>query len=234
MNEHSPSEPARAHTPPSPPRSFVERRPSALELLREDDDRIATELPQILPPAHYDDLRQRELSVDDGWTLRPQVQRAQTQEEIDEEEAHRRLGLRYHHYKLVRKQKKWYHFFTTWWSRHVNIKVDVATRRDHLALERTFLSYLRTSLALSMIGVTIAQLFRLQHSPAPSAIFGYFVAGEPLAGCFIAAAVVVVLVGAVRFWRQQTAMVRGKVWAGGWEVYLTMGLSIAVSDGAPS
>jgi uncharacterized membrane protein YidH (DUF202 family) len=82
-----------------------------------------------------------------------------------------------------------------------------------------------------MTGVVIAQLFRLQKSKTPSTKFGYFVSGEPLAACFITSAIVVVLIGAVRFWRQQGSMVRGKIWAGGWEVYATMGLSVALCMG---
>ena len=38
--------------------------------------------------------------------------------------------------------------------------------RDHLALERTFLAWLRTSLAFSSIGIAITQLFRLNTSLA--------------------------------------------------------------------
>lgn len=37
-------------------------------------------------------------------------------------------------------------------------------------------------------------------------------------------AIVVLLVGAIRFWRLQRALVRGKAMAGGWEVSLVMGL----------
>ena len=102
--------------------------------------------------------------------------------------------------------------------------------RPHKALERTYLGYLRTSLALSMTGVTIAQLFRLQHSYHPDAEFGFFVTGKPLAACFIGAAIVVVGLGAIRFWRQQSAMSRGKVWAGGWEVKVIMVLAVLVSS----
>jgi len=97
-----------------------------------------------------------------------------------------------------------------------------------LALERTFLGYLRTSVALSMTGIVIAQLFRLQHSYSPNQTFGFYVAGIPLAGCFILAGMVVVVLGAIRFWRQQRAMVRGKVWAGGWEINVIMAGSILV------
>ncbi|GAD95143.1 hypothetical protein ANI_1_316084 [Paecilomyces variotii No. 5] len=39
-----------------------------------------------------------------------------------------------------------------------------STARDHLALERTFLAWLRTSLAFASIGIAITQLFRLNSS----------------------------------------------------------------------
>jgi uncharacterized membrane protein YidH (DUF202 family) len=80
-----------------------------------------------------------------------------------------------------------------------------------------------------MTGVTITQLFRLQHTYDPSATFGFYVVGIPLGACFIIGAMVVVFLGALRFWRQQSAMVRGKVWAGGWEVNVIMIGSILVS-----
>jgi uncharacterized membrane protein YidH (DUF202 family) len=88
------------------------------------------------------------------------------------------------------------------------------------ALERTFLGYLRTSLALSMIGVVVAQLFRLQHSPTPNSIFGFYVLGKPLACICQGAAIYSLLLGAYRVWRIQNAMVRGKTIAGGFEVFL--------------
>ncbi|KAK8164223.1 hypothetical protein IWX90DRAFT_505224 [Phyllosticta citrichinensis] len=96
------------------------------------------------------------------------------------------------------------------------------------ALERTFLGYLRTSIALSMTGVILAQLFRLQHSLHPDAHLGFFVLGIPLASTFIACAIAVALLGAFRFWRQQSAIVRGKVLAGGWEVLVIMVGSLLV------
>jgi len=87
-----------------------------------------------------------------------------------------------------------------------------------VALERTFLGYLRTSLALSMVAVIIAQLFRLQHVETPNRVFGFFALGIPLACVCTGAAIVVLLLGAYRFWRQQNAMLRGKIHAGGWEM----------------
>jgi uncharacterized membrane protein YidH (DUF202 family) len=80
-----------------------------------------------------------------------------------------------------------------------------------------------------MTGVVIAQLFRLQHTLTPNLSFGFFVLGIPLAASFIGFGMVVLLLGAFRFWRQQNAMVRGKVFAGGWEVGVVMCGSIVVS-----
>lgn len=41
---------------------------------------------------------------------------------------------------------------------------------------------------------------------------------------------VVVTLGGWRFWRQQNALVRGKIHAGGFEIYLTMFLVFSVSS----
>lgn len=50
--------------------------------------------------------------------------------------------------------------------------------RDHLALERTFLAWLRTSLAFASIGIAITQLFRLNTSIQTKAQ-GFSVGGVP-------------------------------------------------------
>ena len=97
------------------------------------------------------------------------------------------------------------------------------------ANERTFLGYLRTSLALSMLGITVAQLYRLQHSAVPDAKLGYFILSKPIAGLFQCSAITVVIVGSVRFYRQQHAMSVGKVHVGGWEILTIMGLVFLVS-----
>lgn len=81
-----------------------------------------------------------------------------------------------------------------------------------------------------MVGALIAQLFRLQPSPNPDPVLGYFVLGIPLAAVFICAAIVVTVLGAWRFWRQQNAMVRGKIHAGGWEILVIMVGSLLVSS----
>jgi uncharacterized membrane protein YidH (DUF202 family) len=109
----------------------------------------------------------------------------------------------------------------------VALKFDVRLRCANCgavtANERTFLAYLRTSLVFSMLGVLIAQLYRLQHSPSPGVVFGYYLLSLPLSILFQCAAVLVLLLGCIRFYRQQAAMARGKVHAGGWDLYTLMG-----------
>ncbi|KAK7725988.1 hypothetical protein SLS57_003577 [Botryosphaeria dothidea] len=128
--------------------------------------------------------------------------------------------------QLSRQRVGWTDVVGRWWRRNVSVTVAASGMRDHLALERTFLGYLRTSIALSMTGVIIAQLMRFQHAPNPDPRFGYYVLGKPLAVVFIVAAIIVVALGAIRFWRQQNAMVRGKVHAGGWEILAIMAGSL--------
>jgi hypothetical protein len=68
--------------------------------------------------------------------------------------------------------------------------------------------------------VTIAQLLRLSAGKAE---------GTWLATAFVGGAVVVSIAGAIRFWRQQMAMVRGSVFAGGWEMGIICLVAVAVS-----
>ncbi|KAJ8066153.1 hypothetical protein OCU04_005244 [Sclerotinia nivalis] len=106
------------------------------------------------------------------------------------------------------------------WRHQISVTVDHVACRDHLAVERTFLAYLRTSLALSMLGVSVAQLFRLQHSPTPNPLLGFFVLGKPLACICQVAAITTLLIGIIRSWRHQNAIVRGKALSGGFEVII--------------
>lgn len=99
-----------------------------------------------------------------------------------------------------------------------------------IANERTFLGYLRTSLALAMLGVIIAQLYRLQHSPHPDPTLGFFVLSKPISCIFHASAICVALLGSVRFFRQQHAMAIGSVHVGGWEI-LVIGVYVLLVSG---
>ncbi|GES64904.1 hypothetical protein ATEIFO6365_0009039900 [Aspergillus terreus] len=104
------------------------------------------------------------------------------------------------------------------WTRNVVMTVPQKNNRDHFALERTFLAYIRTSVMIAMQGVLVAQLFRLQHILVPDVELGYYQVGIPLSVTFHGIAMLVALLGAARFWKQQHAMALGTVYAGGWEV----------------
>ncbi|KAL4934143.1 uncharacterized protein BDV17DRAFT_1685 [Aspergillus undulatus] len=64
---------------------------------------------------------------------------------------------------------------TPWYSRiadrygSLELENKGSVARDHLALERTFLAWLRTSLAFASIGIAVTQLFRLSNTTTESA-----------------------------------------------------------------
>ena len=88
------------------------------------------------------------------------------------------------------------------------------------ALERTFLAYHRTSLAISVLSVVVAQLNVLQHSHSPDPVFGFYVLGKPLAAAMQVIAIVVSLMGMARWWGWQQSLLRGKAVSGGWQLSL--------------
>jgi len=81
-----------------------------------------------------------------------------------------------------------------------------------------------------MLGVVIAQLYRLQHSQSPDPTFGYYVLSKPISCIFHASAICVALLGSVRFFRQQHAMAIGKVQAGGFEIMIIGVYVLLVSE----
>ena len=99
---------------------------------------------------------------------------------------------------------------------------------SHTANERTFLGYLRTGQAFSMTGIFIAQLMRLQNSPTPSRGVSSFDVGIPLSSICQLMAIIITLVGAIRFLKLQKRMALGWAISGGWEIILIWGLSFAV------
>jgi uncharacterized membrane protein YidH (DUF202 family) len=120
-------------------------------------------------------------------------------------------------------------FLNALWRREVSIRVETRASRDHLANERTFLAWLRTSIALSMIGILTTQLFTLQATRLPDMNLSFFVLGVPLGSVCQAAALFNIIIGAHRFWRHQKTIVTGRACAGGWEILLIGGLVTIVS-----
>ncbi|GAC73729.1 D-3-phosphoglycerate dehydrogenase [Moesziomyces antarcticus T-34] len=112
--------------------------------------------------------------------------------------------------------------------------------RDHLASERTFLAWLRTSLSLVSIGIAVTQLFQLPslvgtpdaHDGAgyldfestllgqdavlpPHILLSQRLAsiaklGKPLGGSFILLGVIALGLGCYRYFAVQATLVRGK------------------------
>lgn len=133
------------------------------------------------------------------------------------------------------------------WTRHVSITVPQKSNRDHFgmlcsghavgnlidmikALERTFLAYIRTSTVIAMQGALVAQLFRLQRPLTKVDRLSFHEVGIPLSVAYHFVAVIITLIGAFRFWRQQNAIAREKVYAGGWELNSVGILLFAVSS----
>lgn len=81
---------------------------------------------------------------------------------------------------------------------------------------------------LAMVAIAVAQFFRLEDDLNVHG-FGLYRASKGLAGMLLGSAIAILLTGAYRFWKQQNAMVRGKIWAAGWELHFVGVLMIAVS-----
>ncbi|KAF9576694.1 hypothetical protein EC968_005467 [Mortierella alpina] len=90
--------------------------------------------------------------------------------------------------------------------------------RDHLANERTYLAWLRSSLSLITVGVAITQLFRLQNTssslgsptqPTPELI-KVSELGRPLGGSFIALGILFLWLGTSRYFHSQSVLSYGQ------------------------
>lgn len=99
------------------------------------------------------------------------------------------------------------------------ICLGVDSLADDLCTERTFLAWLRTSLAFASIGIAITQLFRLNTtiSPQPdstvtpsSSAIHFRSLGKPLGAAFLGISIVVLLIGFHRYFEAQHWVTRGK------------------------
>lgn len=123
--------------------------------------------------------------------------------------------------------------YTNWWNgtwkmsrnfKSLNLKNEGSVARDHLALERTFLAWLRTSLAFASIGVAVTQLFRLnisrQNSDSGNDITTTLIIneasdrirklGKPLGTTFLMISIITLLLGFKRYFEGQYWIIQGK------------------------
>ncbi|RHZ89936.1 hypothetical protein Glove_9g281 [Diversispora epigaea] len=93
------------------------------------------------------------------------------------------------------------------WDPSLKLKNTASVARDHLANERTFLAWLRTSLSFISIGVAITQLFRLTSIDKSH---GGDKLGKPLGISFIILGSVFLTFGIYRYFHSQYLMTCGQ------------------------
>jgi len=78
--------------------------------------------------------------------------------------------------------------------------------RDHLASERTFLAYMRTSLAIASSGVALIQLFSAASHTSLQKISVYV---RPLGASTVIVGLLVLFIGITRYFTVQVALTKG-------------------------
>lgn len=96
----------------------------------------------------------------------------------------------------------------------VKLENSGATARDHLANERTYLAWLRTSLTFASIGVAVAQFFKLQTTSTKAMKedqpFSVRKLSTVLGGLFVASGLIVITCGVFRYFNTQRLLQHGK------------------------
>ncbi|KAI9462986.1 hypothetical protein HD554DRAFT_2125907 [Boletus coccyginus] len=75
--------------------------------------------------------------------------------------------------------------------------------RDHLASERTYLAYVRTSLATASAGVALVQLFTLSSTGSVAKF------AKPIGATIILFGIIILVLGVFRYFTTQSSLIRG-------------------------
>jgi uncharacterized membrane protein YidH (DUF202 family) len=117
---------------------------------------------------------------------------------------------------------------TTFWTKHIRLTVTEKECRDHFALERTYLAYIRTASAYAQFGVTLAQLFRLNNSNKGIELPSTLKIASALGATTEGIAILVILSGTAYFVKQQRGLKKGWIVSRGWEVTALIVVSFVV------
>ncbi|KAI5121054.1 hypothetical protein M0805_008571 [Coniferiporia weirii] len=100
-----------------------------------------------------------------------------------------------------------------YYSPYLKLENSGSVARDHLASERTFLAYVRTSLAIASCGVALVELFTIPSSlpgmPARTKLNLQQFA-RPLGAIVVIIGILVLFIGSTRYFRVQAALIVGK------------------------
>jgi uncharacterized membrane protein YidH (DUF202 family) len=118
----------------------------------------------------------------------------------------------------------------SFWSKSIRLIIHENECRDHFALERTYLAYVRTASAFAQVGVAVAQLFRLNTANSGEILPSSLKIGNVMGAATEGIAIVVMLTGSIYFLKQQHALVKGGIISRGWDIVLLAALAFAVSN----
>ncbi|KAI0345596.1 hypothetical protein BDW22DRAFT_1417975 [Trametopsis cervina] len=92
------------------------------------------------------------------------------------------------------------------WKPTLTLENSGSVARDHLASERTFLAYVRTSLTIASTGVALVQLFTISAATSNKALEHY---SRPIGAIVICIGLATLVLGLVRYFTIQSALVGG-------------------------
>ncbi|KIW56148.1 hypothetical protein PV05_04830 [Exophiala xenobiotica] len=108
------------------------------------------------------------------------------------------------------------------WAHYVSLDAPLATRRDHLSNEQTFLAWLSVADGMSLLGIVIAQISKIQQFLEPEGTYTthHHALGKTQACICHLAAILILFVGAWRFFRHQREVTTGLAKLRLWGIYL--------------